>query len=302
MTIGSGRSGLRLSGIHAALVTPFKADESLDEDRLASHLDFLLAAGVQGVVPIGGCGEYVSLDRHERRRVVELTVQLVNGRVPVTAGALAPSTREVLEMGDAAAAAGASALLVLPPYYIRPSLAGVVDHFQCIAERIGLPIIAYNNPPRTGWAMNVEAVAEVAAIPGVVGLKECDRDLANVATKIECVGERIAVLGGDDDLVYWMMLTGAAGAIMATANLAPRLCLELYAACMRGDIASALTLNRKLVALVRVRQGPNHPGPLKELMGMLGRSVGPPRRPLRSMTAEQRERAAALLARLGEIG
>jgi 4-hydroxy-tetrahydrodipicolinate synthase len=220
----------------------------------------------------------------------------------VTAGALAPSTREVIEMGCFAATVGASALLVLPPYYIRPSLRGIVDHFARVAETTGLPVIAYNNPPRTAYGLDPEAIAEIAAIPGVVAVKDCDRDLANIALKIERTGERLAMLGGDDDLVYWVLLSGAAGAIMASANVAPRLCVELYEACTRADIPSALALNRKLLRLVHVRQGPDHPGPLKELMAMAGRPVGPARRPLQSMTSQQRANATALLAELGPIG
>ena len=294
-------TGFRPAGIHAAIVTPFHTDESLDEDRLASHIEFMLDSGVSGIVPIGGCGEYVNLSTSERQRVVQLTVSIINGRVPVIAGALAPSTREVIEMGCFAASAGASALLVLPPYYIRPSLPGIVDHFTRVAETTGLPVIAYNNPPRTAYGLGPEAIAQIAAIPGVVAVKDCDRDLANIALKIERAGERLALLGGDDDLVYWVLLSGAAGAIMASTNLVPRLCVDLYEACARTDIPSALALNRKLLQLVHVRQGPDHPGPLKELMALAGRPVGPARRPLQSMTPQQRSNAIALLTELGPI-
>ena len=294
-------SAYRPSGVIAAMTTPFKADESLDEDRLGSHVEFLLEAGIHGLMPIGGSGEYVSLSPEERRRVVTLTVGCVNGRVPVTVGALAPSTREVLDIGCYAAKAGANALLVLPPYYIKPSLAGIVDHFARIAAETGLPVIAYNNPPRTGWGMSAEALEEIAAVPGVVGLKECDRDLAMVNDKINRVGDKIAILGGDDDLVYPVLLSGAHGAIMATVNLAPRLCIDLYRACMRGDVAGALAIQNRLLPLVLVRRIPNHPGPLKEMMAMVGRSVGPARRPLFPMTDQERKAVAAVLEASGAL-
>jgi hypothetical protein len=129
-------------------------------------------------------------------------------------------------------------------------------------------------------------------VPGVIAVKDCDRDLASIATKIERVGQRMAVLGGDDDLVYWVFLSGADGAIMASANVAPALCVQLYEACARADVTTALELNKTLLPLVHVRQGPDHPGPLKELMAMVGRPVGPPRRPLLSMTDAQRGKAA----------
>ena len=292
----SSHDGFRLSGIIAAVVTPFRADESLDEDRLCSHVELLLEAGIQGVVPIGGSGEFVSLSPEERRRVIALTVRTVGGRVPVIAGALAPSTREVLEVGCYAAEAGADALLVLPPYYIRPSLAGVIDHFARAAAETGLPVIAYNNPPRTAWAIGPQELAEIAAVPGVVGLKDCDRDVAMIAAKVQRVGDAIAIMGGDDDLVLPALLVGARGAIMAAPNLSPRLCLAMYEAYRRGNLEAARALQDRLLPLVHARKIPNHPGPLKEMMAMAGHPVGPARRPLMPMTAAEREAAAAALA------
>jgi 4-hydroxy-tetrahydrodipicolinate synthase len=290
----------RPSGMYAPIVTPFGADEALDEERLASHIEFVLDNGVAGVVPIGGCGEYVNLLPHERKRVVELAVQFVAGRVPVVAGALAPGTREAIDIGCAAARVGASALLLLPPYYIRPSNAGIVGHFRTVAEATGLPVVVYNNPPRTGVSIDADLLAELADVPGVVAVKDCDRDLASITTKIERLGARMALLGGDDDLVYQVLLSGGHGAIMAHANLAPRMCVDLYEACARGDTPAALALNRAMLPLIQVRQGPNHPGPLKELMAMAGSPVGPARRPLLGMTERQRQQATTLLKRPGE--
>jgi 4-hydroxy-tetrahydrodipicolinate synthase len=292
-------AGFRPSGIFAAVVTPFRADEALDEDRLGSHLEYLLEAGIHGVVPIGGSGEFVSLSMAERFRVIELTVRAVAGRVPVVVGALAPSTHEVLEVGACAARAGADALLVLPPYYIRPSLAGVVDHFARAAAETGLPVVAYNNPPRTGFAIGPAELAEIAAVPGVVAVKDCDRDVAAIAAKVQRVGRSIAILGGDDDLVLPALLAGADGAIMAAPNLSPRLCLDLYAAYRRGDLEASRALQDRLLPLINARKIPNHPGPLKEMMAMAGRSVGRARRPLVPMTASERATAAAALEAAG---
>ena len=291
----------RLSGVMAATITPFKEDESLDEERIGSHVELLLEGGIRGIVPIGGSGEYVNLSAEERRRVVRRTIEVVNGRVPVIVGTLAPSTREALDIGMFAARAGANALLVLPPYYIRPSLAGIVDHFARVAGETNLPVIVYNNPPRTNWAMDADALTEIAAVPGVIGVKDCDRDLASISVKIGRVGDQLAILGGDDDLVFSVLLAGGDGAIMATANLAPRLCVELYEACLRGDLATARYLQGRLLPLVHVRHGPNHPGPLRDLMAMVGRPIGPARRPLLGMTNAQRSKAEEVLERCGPV-
>jgi 4-hydroxy-tetrahydrodipicolinate synthase len=285
----------RPRGVVVAVVTPFRDDESLDETRLQDHLSFLLDAGVDAVMPLGGSGEYVNLSMAERKRVIDASVSAVAHRVPVIIGALSPSTREVIEVGEYAMRAGADGLLALPPYYIRPSQAGMVDHFARIVAETGLPVIAYNNPPRAGWAIALEALEEIAAIPGVIGLKDCDRDVAAIAVKIERLGQRLTVLSGDDDLEFATLLSGAAGGIWATANLAPRLCIALYDACVRGDLTEARRLQSMVLALVNVRKLPNHPGPLKEMMAMVGRSVGPARRPLFPMTEGQRTAVKELL-------
>jgi 4-hydroxy-tetrahydrodipicolinate synthase len=288
---------LDLRGLYAASVTPFRADESLDLDRLAKHLDWLIEGGVDGLAVTAGSGEFVSLAGAEREEVVRAAVRAVGGRVPVVAGVLAPGTREAVETSVAAARAGASAVLVLPPYYVKPSFDGVVGHFQAVAEASGLPVLLYNNPGRTGAALGLAELTTLTnEVPNVIGVKDCDRDVASVARKVEALGHRLAILSGDDDLGFATLLGGAAGGIWATPNLAPGLCRELVDACLRGDVTTALPLHRQLLALVGLWDRPNHPGPLKELMAMVGRPVGPARPPLAAMSAADREHARAVLA------
>jgi 4-hydroxy-tetrahydrodipicolinate synthase len=253
----------RPTGVIAAVVTPFREDESLDEERLVTHLEYLLKAGVHGLMVTGGSGEYVNLTPAERKRVVTVTMQTVGKRVPVTVGALCPSTREALDLGMHASKEGAAAILLLPPYYIKPSLDGALTHFKTVAQETGLDIIAYNNPGRTGWTIDVNQLRHIAAIPGIVGIKECDRDVASLSLKMAAVGDKIEVLSGDDDLGFATLLSGSRGAIWASPNLNPRLCLDLYDACMAGDVAKALPLHIRLVHLVSSWLIPNLKGPLK---------------------------------------
>lgn len=276
------------TGVIAAVVTPFREDESLDEDRLVTHLEYLLKSGVHGLMVTGGSGEYVNLTPAERKRVVTLTMQTVGKRVPVTVGALSPSTREALDLGMHASKEGAAALLLLPPYYIKPSLDGALTHFKTVAQETGLNIIAYNNPGRTGWTIDVDQLRQIAAIPGIVAIKECDRDVASLSLKMAAVGDQIEVLSGDDDLGFATLLSGSRGAIWASPNLNPRLCLDLYEACVAGDVAKALPLHIRLLHLVSSWLIPNHPGPLKEAMAIAGRPVGCARRPLAPMSEAQR--------------
>jgi 4-hydroxy-tetrahydrodipicolinate synthase len=279
----------RPEGLIAASVTPFADDGSLDEARLRSHLDYLIAAGVDGILVIGGSGEYVNLAPSERVRVITLSAEHVAGRVPMIVGALGPSTREAVEIGSFAARAGAAAILAPPPYYIKPTLDGTVGHFQDLVRETGLPVIAYNNPGRTGVTLGVTELEAIATVEGVVGVKESDRDVSSIAMKIMRLGSRLAILSGDDDLGFATLLSGAPGAIWSTPNLAPRLCGELFHACREGNLETALRAFERLMKLIWVRRAiPNHPGPLKECMAMVGRSVGRARAPLAAMTSAER--------------
>ena len=160
----------------------------------------------------------------------------------------------------------------------------------------GLPIIAYNNPGRTGVSLGLNELEVIASVHGVVGVKESDRDVSSIAMKIFRLGSRLSILSGDDDLGFATLLSGARGAIWSTPNLAPRLCLDLFQACRHGTVATALSSYRRLMRLIWVRRSiPNHPGPLKESMAMVGRSVGRARPPLSQMTSSERKQISVAL-------
>ena len=294
-------NGFRPTGVYAACVTPFKPDETLDLDALGPHIDFMLGAGIKGVMVIGGCGEYANLTPPERREVVSEAVKAVDGRVPVVVGALAPSTREVIDIGDHAASVGAQALLVLPPYYIKPSFDGVLQHFETIVKETGMDVIAYNIPGRTGTNLVIDQLHEISDIPGIVALKECERDVAAISLKIAALDAKLPILSGDDDLGFATLLSGARGAIWASANLAPKLCADLYDACVAGKVDVALALHNRLNAIFATWMLPNHPGPLKQAMTLVGRSTGPARSPLQPMTQAQFANLKAALEADGAV-
>lgn len=275
-------------GIMAAVVTPMHQDGSLDLDRLGAHIDRLTLAGLHGAMVIGGSGEYVNLSMEERKQVVTTAVQAASGRFPIIVGCLSPSTTEVLEIARHSANVGAGALLVLPPYYIRPSLPGVIEHYRVIAAETGLPIIAYNIPSRTGWNMDASALEAVAEVEAVVAVKDCERDVAALSGKIARLGSRLGLLSGDDDLGFATLLSGGSGGIWVTPNLAPKLCLDLYHACAEGRVADALTLHNCLRPFVDSWLIANHPSPFKTAMALAGHAVGPARMPLQPPTEAER--------------
>lgn len=283
------------------MVTPMNDDQSLDVDGLEAHVARMASSGLHGVMVTGGSGEYINLSAGERREVVERSVAVADGQVPIVVGALSPSTADVVELGVHAREVGAAALLVLPPYYIRPSFDGVVEHYDRVWRETGMPIILYNNPGRTGWDLDPDMLDQLCDVPGVVGVKDCARDVAAISAKIDRVGDRIAVLSGDDDLGFATLLSGGAGGIWVTPNIDPRIGLDLYEACLRGDTESGRALHEQINPFMETWYLPNHPGPFKEAMAMAGFPAGPARTPLQRMTSEQRSRMEAAMQATGWI-
>lgn len=288
-------------GIYTAIVTPFTPEDAFDEAVFRALVDFQLGQGAAGLLVIGGSGEFVSLTPAERRQVVEVAVDQVAGRIPVIVGALAPGTREVQETVRHAAASGASAALVLPPYYIKASAPGIVEHFRRVADTAAIPIVAYNNAGRTGVTLDVRLLESLAAIPAIVALKECERDLALVAGKIRAVGDRIAILSGDDDLGLPTFLLGSPGGIFTTANLVPAFHRQLFAAAVGGRLAPARAAHNALLPLVDALYTADHPGPLKQAMALIGHPVGPARSPLQGARPENLQRAETALRALAAV-
>lgn len=286
------------NGIYTALVTPFTRDDAFDEATFRGLIDFQIEAGISGLLVIGGSGEFVSLTPAERQRIVEVAIDQTAGRVPILVGALAPGTREVQETVRHAAKAGADAVLVLPTYYIKASADGVCEHFARVADTASIPIVAYNNTGRTGITLDVGILERLAGIPSIVALKECERDLAVVSAKIKAVGERIAILSGDDDLGFPSFLLGSPGGIFMSANLIPAFHRQLFAASVDGRIAAARKAHFALLPLIDALYTANHPGPLKDAMALVGYPVGRARAPLQKASTEALARAERALQQL----
>lgn len=288
-------------GIYTAIVTPFTEADEFDEPAFRRLIDFQIDAGIAGLLVAGGSGEFVSLTPVERRRVIDVAIHQAANRVPIIVGALAPGTREVQETARYAADAGASAVLVLPSYYIKASPAGIHEHFARVADSASIPIVAYNNASRTGITLDVGMLEKLAAIPSIVALKECERDLAVISAKISAVGDRIAIMSGDDDLGFPTFLLGSPGGIFTTANLVPAFHRQLFDAAMKPDLPVARGAHFALLPLVEALYTADHPGPLKDAMRFVGHPVGPARAPLQGANPDNLRRAREALDRLAAV-
>jgi len=287
-TVLKGKKGVFVpQGMITAMVTPFGPDGKLDEATLRGLVEWQIGAGMDGLMIPGGCGEFVNMNDEERIRAVQVTVEAAAGRVPVIAGVLAATTQHALDLTQRAESVGASAALVLTPYYINPSDEGLYRHFATIAEATPLPIVLYNNPGRTKIDMGVELLDRLADIPTVVGIKECQRDIGLLSERIRVVRDRMSYLAGDDDLTIPMFLFGGRGDVGITQLIAPKPQVDLWSALKAGDWAKAVDIHLNFILpIFGAVLTKNHPAPIKRMMALAGHPVGDGRLPLMPPTAE----------------
>ena len=245
-----------------ALVTPFSG-ERVAEDTFAEFVEWQIAEGSNGLVPCGTTGETATLNRDEHRQVIAHTVRAANGRVPVIAGCGSYSTEAAIEMVRAAADVGADAVLVVVPYYNKPSQAGLAAHFLAIADISPLPIVVYNVPSRTVADISVETLAQVATHPKIVAIKDATGNLARVSAQRLACGEEFVQLSGNDDMALGFNAMGGVGCISVTANVAPRLCSDFQKAIREGRWDDAVKLQDRLYPLHAALFSDASPGPTK---------------------------------------
>ncbi|KAB0680140.1 4-hydroxy-tetrahydrodipicolinate synthase [Aureimonas leprariae] len=237
-------------GSMTALVTPFDASGKLDETAFRAFVDWQIAEGTTGLVPVGTTGESPTLSHAEHKRVVELCIETADKRVPVIAGAGSNNTAEAIDLGVSAQEAGADALLVVTPYYNKPTQKGLYAHYAAVAKAVSIPIFIYNIPPRSVIDMSVETMASLAAdFPNIVGVKDATAKLDRVSDQRAACGPDFIQLSGEDATALGFNAQGGHGCISVTANVAPRLCAEFQAASLSGDFARALELQDRLFPL-----------------------------------------------------
>ncbi|SIS57969.1 4-hydroxy-tetrahydrodipicolinate synthase [Paracoccus saliphilus] len=236
-------------GSMPALVTPFAADGELDLDTLKKLVEWHVDQGSHGLVPVGTTGESPTLTHDEHRIVVEEVVKIASGRIPVIAGAGSNSTREGIGLVRHAAEVGADAALVVTPYYNKPNQEGLIAHFTALTEAVDLPIIIYNIPPRSVIDMLPETMGRLAKLPGIIGVKDATGKLERVSQQRITCGTDFVQLSGEDATALGFNAHGGTGCISVTANVAPKLCAEFQEATLRGDYATALEYQDRLMPL-----------------------------------------------------
>lgn len=289
-----------LSGCGTALVTPFTDDGAVDEQALRRLVDWQVRQGVHFLVPCGSTGEAATLTLAEHRRVVEVTVEVVAGRVPVVAGAGSNDTARAIALSREMQAAGATHLLHVSPMYNKPPQRGIVEHFRAVADATDLPTIVYNVPGRTGSNIEARTTLALAALPRVVGIKEASGDLAQITTIIRERPSGFGVLSGDDALTLAVMAAGGDGVVSVVSNATPAAMVQLVESCLRGDVAAARALHHRLAPWMAAAFVEANPIPVKAALALLGRAGNRLRLPLVPLAEHYLPTVRAALAAAGE--
>ena len=285
-------------GSVAALITPFK-DGNVDETAFKSLVEWQIEQGTHGLVPCGTTGESPTLSHTEHMRVVEMCIEVARGRAPVIAGTGSNSTAEAIDLTRHAKNAGAAAVLVVTPYYNKPTQEGLYRHYKAIHEAVDVPIIVYNIPGRSVVDISVETMARLARLPNIVGVKDATSDLARpLATRL-AIGPDFCQLSGEDATAVPFLAGGGQGCISVTANVAPRMCADMQGAWRDGDYETAMALQHKLMPLHQAMFRETSPGPVKYAASLMGKCEAETRPPLCEISATSKEHVKNALTGAG---
>jgi len=260
----------RLRGIFPAIPTPVNADDTIDEQATRALVAYLMQRGIDGLVPLGGTGEYGALPRQQRLKMVGLCAEAAGGTMAVIPGVLDPGFHDALQAGRAFADAGADALMLLTPYYTSPTQAGIRDYFLRYADAAPVPILIYEIPYRTRIAIAPEVLHELSRHERIIGMKACNTDMYHFLRLMAGVSDSFAVLGGEDSLLPLQMAAGARGGIVVTATMLPCTWRAIHDLAAAGRIAQALELHRRLIPLLELVFAETNPGPMKSVLDLIG--------------------------------
>src|SRR4030081_1292462 len=294
---------MHLRGCGTALVTPFRQDGSVDDDALRKLVAWQVESGIDFLVPCGTTGETPTLNHDEWLYVIDTTIEIAAGRVPIVAGATSNSTYAAVEKAkEIAARPGVNAILTASPYYNKPTQEGQYRHFKAIAEAVGdKPIILYNVPSRTGTNIEPSTLARLAEIPNIVGVKEASGNMTQIAEAINAVPETFLVFSGDDAVTLPVISLGGVGIISVASNEIPHEMSAMTRTALNNDWTAARTLHRKYLPLMQANFTESSPMPVKAVLAMMGRIEEVYRLPLLPMRRDTRRRLQKEAAEAGVI-
>ena len=290
-----------LKGSCVALVTPMTSSGEVDWDALGRLIDWHLESGTHGIVPVGTTGESATLTPVEHKRVIEVTVEHVGGRVPVIAGTGANATAEAIELTDAAKTSGADACLLVTPYYNKPTQEGLYRHYCAIADAVDIPMVLYNVPPRTACDMLPETVARLASVEQIIGIKEACGDAERVGAIRALVDDDFIVLSGEDAQTLRMMELGAVGTISVSANVVPGLMSAFCDCYLNGDHVGAADLDQRLQPIHEILFVETSPTPTKWALQQMGRIDEGIRLPLIPLSETHHDEVRQRLTAIGAL-
>jgi 4-hydroxy-tetrahydrodipicolinate synthase len=287
-------------GSFTALVTPFK-NGAVDEKTFRDLVDWQISEGTSGLVPVGTTGESPTLSHDEHKQVVTWCVEQARGRVPVVAGAGSNSTAEAIDFSRHAEQAGATAVLIVTPYYNKPTQEGLYQHYKAINDAIGIPIIIYNIPARSVIDMAVDTMKRLFELKNIAGVKDATANVVRVSQQRAAMGPDFNQLSGEDASAIGFMAHGGHGCISVTSNVAPRLCAEFQSACLKGDYAAALRLQDKLLPLHTYLFCETNPSPAKYALSVLGKCPEAVRLPLVTLSEKSKQLVRNAMVHAGLI-
>ena len=284
-----------LSGIVTATPTPLDGSGRVDSHAVAELARTLIASGAAAIAPIGGTGEYTALTPSQRSAMVAATAEAVDGAIPVIAGLLAPGLGDTIDAGRAALSAGATALMVVTPYYARPTQDGMLDYYKAVSDSLDADLMLYEIPYRTGISLTPDTVARLSEATRITAMKACNQDLSQQMRVMQAAGDRVAILTGEEDVFPLHVAMGARGGVLATSCLFPRLWNRIYALARSGQTGEAMALHATLRPAIDALFAEHNPAPLKAALAQLGRPCGDVLPPLRTASTALRERLLAVL-------
>jgi 4-hydroxy-tetrahydrodipicolinate synthase len=288
------------TGAMVAIVTPFK-NGAVDEEGLRQLIEFQIENGTKAIIPCGTTGESATLSHKEHERVIEIAVAQVRGRVPVIAGTGSNNTVEAIQLTAHAKKVGADGVLMISPYYNKPTQEGLYQHFKRVAEEVPIPIVLYNIPGRTAVNMEPGTIARLAAIDNIVGVKEASGSMKQITDIIRLCGDKLTVVSGEDFLTYPLMAVGGKGVISVVSNVAPRDMADLCDLCLAGKWDDARRLYYRLLPLCHAMFYETNPAPVKAALEMMGKISAEVRLPLASMSEMNRTKLGKDLKEYGLI-